>query len=309
MDVPRRPGQRPARLPPQPQPQPQHQHQPPLPQSPQSSGSSGSMHRRQHSPYVHPFFLQPPPYFPYPYPYPYPIYPYPPTYPGAPPQAPPPPPPLVNRPLHYPQRPRDTSKYREKEPCSPGVRLNDILRASPSQSLSALVWLITHRPLYAQSRRSEVHYSPVESLGPSIRSQPATDPPISRMNIVSNEFMWEIPIEVRPPAFITVETVLFAIYVTMQDGLTSSEWDAIEEPNVKKNAHWARCARLAKGDGPLTFNEQDSIIKRIDLLGDKVAFRGLVPMSNSGSRSAEFLIQLGSTQSNDKKIRIRRGSF
>lgn len=181
-----------------------------------------------------------------------------------------------------------------------------MLRASPSLPL---VWLISHFPEQAQIRRSEAHHSHAEAVGPSLLAQPATDPPVQRMCIVSNDFMWEIPIEVRPPAFITVEAVLFGIFAAMHEALTTNEWESIEEPNIKRNAHWARCSRLAKGESLLRFSEETSTIRRVDLLGDKVAFKGLAPLPISRNR-IEFLLQLGSsTQANDKRTRMRRGSF
>lgn len=131
----------------------------------------------------------------------------------------------------------------------------------------------------------------VEKVPISLFNEPATNPPISKMRIVSDAFPWDVNIALPRNEVVLVEHVLGAIYGTLQNPLEKEDWDE-ETPNAKRNMHKARCIRLSKAAASY---KVDMHIKQVDALGDKTLFMGLKPVGNPEDPQ-EWLLKLGAPQ-------------
>lgn len=128
----------------------------------------------------------------------------------------------------------------------------------------------------------------VDQIPEALLLKPATEPPVNRMRILSDDFPWVINIALPRNEAVTVGQIFGAIYGTLQNPMDKEDWDD-ETPNAKRNLHRNRCARLARG--PASF-KVDPHIKRVDLLGDKTHFMGLKPVGPV-DQPEEWLLKLG----------------
>lgn len=127
-----------------------------------------------------------------------------------------------------------------------------------------------------------------EKVSEALLSNPATDPPVSRMRIVSNDFPWDINMVLNRNEIVTVGHVLGAIYGTLQKPMEKEDWDD-KTSNGKRSLHRTRCVRLARGAASF---KVDSHIKQVDFLGDKTFFMGLKAVG-SIDQPEEWLLKLG----------------
>lgn len=138
-----------------------------------------------------------------------------------------------------------------------------------------LDWDLT---LPAQSARLQrfPHISPY-----TLATQPAMNPPLPALVIIC-EHLPQWMIEVRPTpntnrtaAFVTVGNVLRALYRTLRQGVTDAELSALE-PAQRDRAHDAYVRRYRRLHGATRAREKAKGVKRVDLLGKRRVFRGLL---------------------------------
>jgi hypothetical protein len=109
------------------------------------------------------------------------------------------------------------------------------------------------------------------------------------MRISSDEFQWRITI--RVPDVVTVRNVLEAIYGTLQESLEQKEWEELSSTE-RKNAHRARCMRIAKGPTTFALGRKAGTLRRIDIIGDRNIFMGLKPVGPRDEPD-EWIVKLG----------------
>jgi len=188
-------------------------------------------------------------------------------------------------------------------PRSPRHRRPDLTPSPPPDVIAHsilgrpthLQWLVTDDPFGGPGQ-----YFPTANSNPThipnhILSQPATDPPLSSMQLLCEERA----INIAVPGHVTVRHVLGAISGTLQELITRPEWNDLRS-NTKRNAHKARCVRVAKGQATFVINEEAGAIRRVDLLGDRLFFLGLKPV---GPRDdpVEWIVKLGSRRAEGRR--------
>lgn len=128
----------------------------------------------------------------------------------------------------------------------------------------------------------------LEKIPEAILAEPATEPPVHHMRIVSDSFEWVIVISLPRNEVVTVKHVFGAIHGTLEEPLERDEWDEVST-NVKRATHRARGLRLARS--PASFKVDPHIIKG-DLIGEKSYFMGLKPVGPV-EEPKEWLLKLG----------------
>ncbi|KAF8521325.1 hypothetical protein JB92DRAFT_3111216 [Gautieria morchelliformis] len=135
------------------------------------------------------------------------------------------------------------------------------------------VWDVSQEVLTAQRLTSR---NSLQMVTPRFLAHPATEPPVSRMNIVCEPFKWDIKIHIPPGApdkFITIGLILESIHGILHQPLDPEDWREIG-PSEKRKIYKAMCARLAKN--PPSIKAAGRVLK-IDSLLDRTRFLGLRP--------------------------------
>ncbi|KAF8515481.1 hypothetical protein BU17DRAFT_93472 [Hysterangium stoloniferum] len=186
---------------------------------------------------------------------------------------------------------------------SPRHRRQDLTPSPPPELITHpilnrsahLRWSVTYDPFdgprqYFPTANSNPTHIPNQILG-----QPATKPPVTIMRIVCEQ--WSITIDPsahgpsRVSAIVTVKHVLGAIWGTLQEPIPRSLWDQMRS-NERKNAHRARCDRIANSQAKFEIGEDTGAIKKVDLLGNKLVFLGLRPVGPMDDPD-EWIVKLG----------------
>ncbi|KAF8521326.1 hypothetical protein JB92DRAFT_1818985 [Gautieria morchelliformis] len=176
----------------------------------------------------------------------------------------------------YPSSPRHRERRRSITPEE--IQVNALLggRYRPTAD-----WDVTQDPSTGRHGR--------DKISERLLAEPATEPPVYQMRLVSDAFPWDI--NITPPGrkeVVTVGHVFGAIYGILQNPLEKEDWDN-ETSNVKRIWHRARCARLSRSGASFKL---DSHIKQVDVLGDKTFFMGLKPVGPP-EEPTEWLLKLG----------------
>jgi len=174
---------------------------------------------------------------------------------------------------------------RRARSSEPELELNPLLggRRRPT-----IIWDVAYPPPSAQRIRSD---GTVVKMTPPKLDEPVTRPPVQRMRIVSDDFPWDIIIDIPPPGIqagevVSINIVLESIYGLLHEPLDPEEWDDIDEATQRK-IYKAMLDRLRKK--PPSIHPSSKILK-IDYLLEKTLFMGLKP---AGPRQEDWLLSLG----------------
>ncbi|KAF8515480.1 hypothetical protein BU17DRAFT_51592, partial [Hysterangium stoloniferum] len=124
-----------------------------------------------------------------------------------------------------------------------------------------------------------------------ILNQPATNPPVSTMQVVCDQWSITINPSGHGPGLVTVRHVLGAIWGTLQEPIPRAQWDQLRG-NARRNAHVARCDRIANGQAKFAIGQETGAIRKVDLLGDRTMFLGLKPVGSTHDPE-EWTVKLG----------------
>jgi len=172
-----------------------------------------------------------------------------------------------------------------QNPPSPRPELQ-LHRFLGGQRRPTAVWDVSQGILTA--RRITSHNS-IEQVTPHFLSQPATEPPMSKMRIVSDSFRWDVIIDIPPRSsqrFISLKIVLDAIHGTLQEPLDQEEWREKCAAD-RRRIYRAMCSRLAKSPPSI---KAGGCVWRIDCLEDRTVFLGLRP---GGPSPEQWILSLG----------------
>jgi Family of unknown function (DUF6699) len=148
-------------------------------------------------------------------------------------------------------------------------------------------WDISEDPVMARCITSRGVSEPIPAV---VLSQPATQPAIRNMRIISDLFPWDIRIHIPGSVHdrvITVGLVLEAIHGVMQEDLAAEEWET-KSTTLKKRIHMEMCARLSRVEPSL---ETKVRVLKTDCLLGSTEFMGLESVSQG--EDATWQLSLG----------------
>ncbi|KIJ25462.1 hypothetical protein M422DRAFT_785551 [Sphaerobolus stellatus SS14] len=155
-----------------------------------------------------------------------------------------------------------------------------------------LVWNVA-QPWEQARRISNGH---MVELSDRYLAQPATDPPVPNMRIVSNDFDYRLKVKSDPQyGIVTIGHVLQGIQRGLMLDLEEDEWlDKNEDERVL--IHENRCSRLQREDANFEIEPQ---LRRIDALHDKTFFLGLKQVG--APEAYEWQLKLAVPKKNEGK--------
>ncbi|KAG2154215.1 uncharacterized protein EDB93DRAFT_189445 [Suillus bovinus] len=153
-----------------------------------------------------------------------------------------------------------------------GVKLNPLFIGSASGERYHVQVPIEWDVRYHPTRHAEITNLPIQS---SHLSQFATNPPITKLQLVCDLLFpgWEII--ARNPTGVTVQDVLEAIYETLRGLLRTHEWEgmSLKQRSRIEDIHRARC--MASLDPEYT---RLAGVRRVDCLLSTTMFAGLTSL-------------------------------
>lgn len=112
-------------------------------------------------------------------------------------------------------------------------------------------------------------------MTPEVLSEPATNPPLANIVLVSRYLPWEIPIQASDQ-YVTVSDALGGLYRALRQDVTETEI-LLEKDDVRKQilkAFEQRCRRLERIDASRANTERKFGLRRVDFLAGNNRFRG-----------------------------------
>jgi hypothetical protein len=145
----------------------------------------------------------------------------------------------------------------------------------------ALEWDVSHAPPTARS--------PERGLDAASLAEPATNPPLAGMTLLSPALPWKISVRANMaadgPGFVTVADVLSSVYAALRAPLTQAEYAAhtAERRAALDRAYYDRCERAP--DAGRRDRERSKGVKRVDTLlaSKETVFDGLGATKSSRS--------------------------
>lgn len=167
---------------------------------------------------------------------------------------------------------------------TPGLGTN----APPDGSLALNPLLVPAALLWDVGRPVETHAQHWPQAERDKLSQSATWPPVGRLGLQSPHLPWRIEALPRTPNIhVTVFDVLATIYVALRLQITPGEWDRFDT-GEKSVIVGARGVRVRECDPDPQLDELYAHPRRIDTLGERTRFAGLILAPHRGPDSLDL---------------------
>jgi len=163
-------------------------------------------------------------------------------------------------------------------------QVHPILRPVNPGSVPPLSYNLSYAPSMAQ-----IH----NSYPAHVLHEPATNPPLPVMTIISRHLPWSIqvtPSDMKHGMYVTVMDVLTTIYNTLRLGVTEREFENLPSLEEKRRVNDTFCRRYGRiEDRKASELEKSKGVKRIDFLKGKKMFEGFTRTSR-GPEVWELLV-------------------
>lgn len=126
-----------------------------------------------------------------------------------------------------------------------------------------------------------------------VLSEPATNPPLPTMTIVSPHLPWVITVRASHGSFVTVYDVFDVVYHTLRTNITPNEYHSLPSQKDMRRVNSAYEQRYRRIRSSREYQDEKSRgVRRVDFLMDRTRFMGL----SSTSRGADtWILNVSST--------------
>jgi hypothetical protein len=182
---------------------------------------------------------------------------------------------------HLPVPPR-TNTYPLPPKAPSSSSRHGPVRAHPYLEMDGIVWDLMEHPSTIIRNR---HHVSSRAL-----SEPATEPPMRSISIVSSYLPWSFKIHASNGKYVTLEDVFETIYRTLRINLTQPEFNSFSSEKDRRRATRAYEERYRRLRSQRQYEEEKRAgMKRVDFL---MGHTRLVGITNDGRRPDEWHLRV-----------------